>query len=323
MGVKYILNQFGTKIGLSPNTDDSRAVMLRFLNEAADELYNECDPSGSLTEQLFRVNGNQTITMPADVGMVRFVREYTSHIPIHINQMLPRYAQYNWKDAWYNFRIKNVQALQRSISNQAQVMVTVSEVEDPPIVVSIAGPTENADNRFESITMDEISKTGSVPFIDIVSATKNRVGICNVTITDLDDNILTVIPNNKLEARYQILDISQAPWLSANTDTKTNYVEILYKKSLTTLSNDTDEFPAAGYDNQLVNKCLQLWFEEQGKPELAIAYDAKATRGLARKKEDQNRSTEDMVMLVANPHDHLAPRLRRFSWRRWRGYRGT
>jgi hypothetical protein len=87
------------------------------------------------------------------------------------------------------------------------------------------------------------------------------------------------------------------------------------------LSNDTDEFVfGQKYDNIIVNKVMQLWYEEQGNPELAMAFDTKATRSLARKHEDQNRATEDMIATVANPHDVLLPRVRAGRKKYYRGY---
>ena len=76
----------------------------------------------------------------------------------------------------------------------------------------------------------------------------------------------------------------------------------------------------AEYDNILANKCLQLHEEEQDKPDLAAAYDAKATRSLARKHDDQNAATEDMVATVANAHDTLITRVRSGRLRNYRGW---
>ena len=51
---------------------------------------------------------------------------------------------------------------------------------------------------------------------------------------------------------------------------------------------------------------MQLSNEEQNKSDIALAYDSKATRSLARKQEDQNRATEDEIALSRNPHDRLS-----------------
>lgn len=322
MSVKYIFSLAGNKMGLNPAVAAERDILLRWLNEATMELYDQSDMVGSLIEQVFRVNGDQTISLPASIGTVRAMREFNSQMPWHVNQLRPRYNQFNWKDAWRNFRLKNKQALMATVTNQSVGVITVPTVENPPIVVSVSGPTRNATNTTEDITMTSVSMNTTNAYLDFTSVKKNRINTCDVTLSDIDGKLLTIIPNNEIHALYQIIDVSQCPWMQVVTTQFDNYMEILYKKPLTILSNDADEFLTGEYDHILVNKMLQLWGEEQGKSEMALAYDTKATRSLARKQEDQNRETEDEVALVSNPHDTLHRRIGTGTRRRWGSYIG-
>lgn len=310
MPLSYILSQVGNKVGLNPNDSGERSVLLRFVNEAAPELYNQADMAGSLREQVFRVNGDQTIALPHYVGQIRAVREMDSQIAWHLNQLRPRYNQSNWPDMWRNYRLKGLGALQVSVRNQSTLTFTVPVVEDPPLVISVSGPTVGASNTSENVTMSSVSINSTKQYLDISAMKKDRVSNYDVTVKDVDGMTLTVIPNNQLQAQYQIIDVSLAPWLNQTTGQLDHYVEILYKQSLPWFKNDDDEFPALGYDNVLVNKVLQLWYEEQGNAEIAAAYDAKATRSMARIHEDANRATEDVVAMVENGHDMLSPRQR-------------
>jgi len=307
-------------MGLDPSDTGQRAVLLRFANEAADELYNQADIPGSLVEQVFKVNGDQTISLPAYVGRIRAIREYSSQVPWHINQMRPRYNQQNWKDCWRNWRMKNQQCLQATITNQSVLVYTTAAVENPPVVVTVTGPTATATLATESVTLSSTQVTGTVNFLDLVSARKTSANNYDITISDVDGKLLTTIPNNELEAKYQIVDVSLSPWLQQTQSQLDHYVELLYKKILPWYSLDSDEFPAYGYDNAWVNKGLQLWMEEQGKADLAAGYDAKATRTVARRVEDENRATEDTVSLVDNPHDCIQPRIRPRRPGRYGGY---
>ena len=322
MSVKHILSLVGNKIGINPNDINQRDVMLRWLNEASQELYDQSDMVGSLVEQVFRVNGNQTISFPADVGTIRACREYNSQIPWHINQLKPRYNQFNWMDCWRNFRLKNKQTLQATVTNQSVGVITVEAVENPPIVVSVSGPTAGSTNTSEDITMTSTSMMTTNAYLDYTSVKKDRINLYDVTLSDVDGKLLTTIPNNQIRSLYQIVDVSSFPWLQVVTGTFDNYMEILYKKTLNILSNDDDEFLTGEYDYILTNKVLQLWNEEQGKSEIALAYDAKATRSLARKHEEQNRETEDAVSLVANPFDTINRRIGTGLRRRWGSYNG-
>lgn len=321
MSVGYILKQVGAKAGLSPASTTQRPTLLRWLNEAADELYSQASPPGSLWEQVFRVNGDQTITMPWDVGAIQAVREYNSQIAWSINQMRPRYNQFNWPDLWRNVRLKNLQALQRTISNQSQVTLSVTAVENPPVVVTVVGPINGSSNFSESVIMSSTKMTTVNSFVDITSLKKDRVNSYDIVVSDADGNVLSTIPNSRIDSRYQILDISSCPWLAQAYSAQDHYVEILYKKTNYLLQNDSDEFVwGSEYDNILANKCLQLHEEEQDKPDLAAAYDAKATRSLARKHDDQNAATEDVVSTIANTHDTLLTRVRSGRLRNYRGW---
>jgi hypothetical protein len=323
MSVGYILTNAGKKMGLDPSVENERATLLQYLNEAAPELYTQSDLVGSLMEQVFKVNGDQTLSLPAYVGELRAVREYYSMQTWHINQMRPRYNQFNWQDTWRNFRLLGKRALMATVTNLSKGVISVVEVETPPIVITLTGPIAGASCISESVTMDSVSKNTVNSFTDYVAVKKDRVNSFDVTLTDVDGKVLTVIPNNELEAKYQCVDISLCPWLPASVSTVDNYVEILYKKALNLLTLDSDEFPCLGYDNVLVNKIMQLWAEEQGKADVATMYDTKASRTAARIYADANKSTEDVIALVANPHDSIHERTGTALSRRRRLYTGS
>lgn len=310
MPLKTILNIVGGKMGMNPNIQSERNVLLRFVNEAALELYSQSDMAGTLVEQVFKVNGDQTISLPNYVGQLRAVREVNSYIPCHINQLRPRYNVSNWKDMWRNWRIKGQQCLKKSVTNEGPLVISASEVEVPNIVITIAGPTVVASSITEQVTLSAAAVQTINDFQDVTLAVKDRVNNFDILLSDIDGNELTIIPNNMLEASYLIVDVSTLPWASVASAKQDHYVEILYKKALPWLFNDADEFPGKGYDYIIVNKILQLWKEEQDKSEAAMLYDQKATRSLARKHEDENRATEDTVVMQPNGHDEMLAHLR-------------
>lgn len=320
MALGYVLQQVGVKLGQNPNDSGQRAVLLRFANEAAIELYQMSDMAGCLEEQYFRINANQTIAMPEYVGQIRAMREAYSKIALKLSQLRPRYNQFNWQDGWRNWRLKGLQTLQTSITNQSLITFTVEAVENPPVVVSITGSTAGSSNTTESITMISTSMTTVNAYLDITSFTKDRVNNYNINMLDIDNNPMSYLANNQLKAKFQIVDISDSPWYPFNVNPLLGWVEVLYKKALPWFANDTDEFPAVGYDNVWVNKCLQLWYEEQNNPTSAVAYYNKVQQSLAQIHEDTNRGTDDVVSMVSNPHDEMNPRVGfgrdyRWAWR--------
>src|ERR1022692_2632331 len=124
MGLKYVLQQVGYKTGLNPNSVDQRPQLLRFVNEAAIELYQMSDMAGCLEEQYFKINGNQTVGLPDYVGQVRAMREAESRIAISLSQLRPRYNQFNWTDDMRNWRVKGLHTLHTALTNQAALVLT-------------------------------------------------------------------------------------------------------------------------------------------------------------------------------------------------------
>jgi hypothetical protein len=303
--LSYVLQQIGYKVGLNPADSGQRAVLLRFANTAAKELYSISDMSGCLEEQYFKINADQTISLPEYVGQIRAMRESWSHIAIKLSQMRPRYNQFNWTQEWRNWRIKGLQTLQTSLQNQSKLIVSATTIESTPAIINISGPSIGSTNVSETITLSSTPIQTSNTYLDVSAFTRNTVGQYDIILSDIDGNQISYIPNNKLKAQFQIIDISTSPWFPPNVNPLLGWVEVLYKKSLPWFQNDNDEFPVPGYDEVWINKCLQLWYEEAKDIQTATAYYQKAIALLAQIHEDANRGTADEVAFVENPHDRI------------------
>ncbi len=317
MSLRYILEKIGYKVGLNPQDSDERKVLLRFVNEAAPQVYSLSDMAGCLEEQYFQIQSNQTIALPEYVGQLRAMREADTQIALKLSQMRPRYNQFNWADEWRDWRIKGQFPLQTSVKNQSLLVLTVKAVENPPIEVTISGPIEGAARVSEIVIMDAMIKNTTNNFLDVAAITKSNRSAYNVIVSDVDGNQLSYIANDQLKALFQIVDISTAPWSPSPANPLCNWVEVLYKRTLPYLSDDGDEFPVPGYDDIVVYKSLQLWFEEQSNIQVALAYQMKCVQLIAQIHEDANRGTADTISMVANPHDEINPRVgfgRDYRW---------
>lgn len=308
MSLQYVLQQIGFKVGLNPADSGQRAVLLRFANSAARELYQTSDMAGCLEEQVFKINPNQTIALPHYVGQLRAMRETFSRTALTLSQMRPRYNQFNWEGEWRNWRIKGLHPLQTSLTNQAQLVISVEKVENPPIVVNVSGPTLGATRTTETVVMTQTSMQTVNSYLDVSAFTKTTSNQYDVVLSDADGNQISYISNDSLKAEFQIVDISMSPWVPYNLNPLLGWVEVLYKKALPNYSNDNDEFPASGYDDVWIAKALQLYWEEQGNIQTSMAFYQKAQQLLAQIHEDANRGTADMVALVADPHDEIQHR---------------
>jgi len=156
----------------------------------------------------------------------------------------------------------------------------------------------------------EHSQIPGVPITDIIgftrsskpAATQGKVQLLDFADTSI---VYAEIPSNALESKYLIVDVSEFPFSTSAAQDDAHTVQVLYKKALTRLQNDTDEFPAPGYDNILVSKCMELFLEEQGKMEEAILHDRKASRSLARRQADLERGQEQLAVFKRHNHDKL------------------
>jgi hypothetical protein len=97
MSAEYIIDRFGRKVGLNAGDANQRYVILDFLNEAMQSVYEHVDIPGSLVEEEFYVAGKQRIALSRDVHAVRAMREKESKLTWDINNLLPEYNQNNWR----------------------------------------------------------------------------------------------------------------------------------------------------------------------------------------------------------------------------------
>jgi hypothetical protein len=330
MSVEYILDRFGKKVGMLPSDTNQRALLLNYLNEAAQELYEQSDMPGSLEEAEFYVQGDKTVAMPADVYAVRGICEKSGGNAMwDAEPLTARYRENNWETKHSKFRVKGYSPLKVSLptsiteaANSTDKLivraygitttdddyeVVVKTPHSEALLVSVAGPAVASAASSTNVTL---APSNAVVVTDIVSFTRtnkptNTVGAVQL-IDYTDSTVYAEILSNSMESRYLIVDVSEFPFSSSAAQDDAHTLQILYKKALPRLQNDTDEFPAPGYDNILVSKCMELFLEEQGKLEEAILHDRKATRSLARRQADLERGQEQKVVFKRHNHDKLA-----------------
>ena len=330
MSVEYILDRFGKKVGMLPSDTSQRALLLDYLNEAAQELYEQSDMPGSLEEAEFYVQGDKTVAMPTDVYAIRSIREKAgSNAMWDAEPLTSRYRENNWDTNHAKFRVKGYSPLKVSLptsitgaangTNRLIVRtygitttdddyeVVIKTPYSEAFLVSVAGPAVASATSSTNVTL---APSNAVVITDIISFARTlkptaTVGV--VQLIDYVDNsiVYAEIPSNSMESRYLIVDVSEFPFSSSAEQDDSHTLQILYKKTLPRLQNDTDEFPAPGYDNIIVSKCMELFLEEQGKIEEAILHDKKASRSLARRQADLERGQEQKIVFKRHNHDKL------------------
>lgn len=302
MPLKDILVSVAADVGLPNYTEDDavRAHLIEKVNKAAKEIYERTDVSGCLRELFVKVTPNKVIALPQFVGELRAIRQRSIERPWTLNDLRPRYHVYSWESQWRSWRFIGYAAIQTDIVNAAPVYINIP-VADSTLTVTIVGATIDSNRVIDTITLSATSNTSTKNFTSIDSIQLNKVADYDITILDAEDNELAVIPNNVLESRYALYDVSAYP-SGGDCSDGTNLMEVLYKMRLPWLSEDNDVFPVPDHDDIIAEKTVQLYVEKQeGKEDRAVLLDQKIERALARKMQDKEGVNVKKMKFVENP----------------------
>ncbi len=258
-----ILTDISVEIGKTANDGDKSARTYR-INKAAEEIHEANDLEESLDEEIVNFNQEsaQTIALPAYMFKVRGARYVDGRVPISIDDMRNRY-NFSWymeNETWYiKPRAKGLSPLSRSIDNQSVLKLSVPIAETQEFSVTITGKTDNSNRRSESVIFPagtlELSSIGN--YVSVESITKSRITAYDVTIKDVEDNILGQILNSEYQSQYrlyQIMDEERGVTLPSNF----SGTEILFKKKFQPFKNDGDCFLGTSrYDKAIFWKFME------------------------------------------------------------------
>lgn len=313
MALIQILQTFCRKSGWDPNTQ--RAALIPIINSAAKEIYEFTDLPGSLREIVALVPPGNIIALPYYVGELRAMREYYSFNKVLFREMAPKYSYQPWKELWSNWRVLAKSPIQNTITNATiPIVLTIAAPETEDIVVTFEGRTTAASRITEPVTIaaGQVTASATEPFIELYSITKTSTNDNDITVTGYDQNsqpmVLALIPNNRLESRYTIVDVSKLP-SGGEQGTANRYIEVLYKEPLFYMTEDGDTFPAEGFDDAIAYKALEheASTRENGS-DMALAWYEKCVQILNQRTEHTNGSTQKEMMMAPNGYLGLWPR---------------
>ena len=355
MSAEYIIDRFGRKVGLNAGDSNQRYVILDFLNEAMQSIYEYVDIPGSLVEEEFYVAGKQRIALSRDVHAIRAMREKESKLTWSVNNLLSEYNQNNWRSDSRCWRVVGYDPLKKSLSStitgsrgssatgltvhwfaniaateKLAVTFETSASDRQTLEVwsnypgTAAAYTTTSSPHSVALTLDNNRTITSVIGMRRYDTNNKRFGdhASNdgglVRLVDTADTsiIYSEIPHDETEARYLIVDISEFPWDDTAAQDDSHTLQVLYKKKLKHIKSDNDPFPLYGFENIVMHKMMQLFLEEQGKLQESMVYDGKVNRDLGRKIADLERGQKRIMQFGRHPHDSLT------LARRWHYHRG-
>ena len=276
MSLKNILLDVSSVLGLDIANADELAYHIAKINEAAEELYRSNDIPDCLREQLFSFDDSETfqVALPSQVDKIRAIRLYdTNRGQVSVEDMRPRYHKNRWGGVGkLRFQIKQQNALlQRSINNAALFTFTLKEVETVPVVINIVGKTTKSSRFSETLTIPagNLSVITTKSYEEFIAIEKSSLNNYDITITDVDDEIMGEIKNYELSPRYTILKIREDDFsYLTNNSYPLNLFECLYKTAFIPFRNNYDEFPCRNCDKLIAWKFIEHYAIFKGTPEL-------------------------------------------------------
>ena len=249
--------------------EDDKTYLNQRINAIATELYDKQDLVGSMFEVIgFWDNDTKLVSFPPSVGEVRGAHYYDSPVEITLRDIRPRYATGFYGIQLKDFRELGISSLAVQMDNYSGLSFSLpeGEVAEKDIVITIIGQTPVSTRKQERVTIltGENSVTSTNNWIGAPETIK-KLEACefDITVMDIEETELAIIPNNALLSEYlifQVRDDNMVGQLSSNS------IEILYKKKLEPLVNEGDEFLSGKYDEVILWKFLEeFWSTQEGK----------------------------------------------------------
>ena len=170
MSAEYIIDRFGKKVGLNPSDENQRFVILDFLNEAMQSVYEYVDIPGALVEEEFYVAGNKRIAMSRDVQSIRAMREKESQLPWTARNLLSEYNHNNWPSDSRCWRIVGYEPLKKSLPTattstrgSTATGLTVQAYANIAATEKLAITFETSTSDRQTVTITPGAHTGSSP----------------------------------------------------------------------------------------------------------------------------------------------------------------
>lgn len=298
MPLSYILRRISSEEGygnLSSNAEQ-RQRLIDHINRAAQYLWDALEMQNTDMELSTYVDMGAELIAPAYVNRLIAVRFTHNQTPWDVTDLRPRYSNTPWTEKWNHFREKKPTTLAVRITTPTTL--TFEGAADDT-VLSVTGPTSNAQQVNETITMNATSKTTSNIFTaNPYTISKPAKSTQNIIVKDQDGTEIGVIYNNLPRAFYRVFDVSVYPTVSWG-----NFqypVQILYQEALPRLEDNADEFPIPGWDEFLIEKTKQLLLSEKDfdagqKKELDLVAQIEAW------KSKQNEGKKRVLQIKENP----------------------
>lgn len=300
--LRDILIGISADTGLSLEDQETKAMLVFKVNELAQELHESTDLVNSLDELLLWYDpAEKQVALPYLVDELRGIAWYLGPEKITMNDMRPLYG--NNMDMYtqcLNWRDKYEHPFARPLINYSRLKFTLPAELDYDIPIKIIGRTEDSDRLIELVNFSHHTTEVECQstWINVESIQKELITKYNISIFDVENNLLGVIPNIATECRYRIIQILDD---SVQHNQLTTGVRVLFKKRFFPMINDEDVFSCGNlYDKMIQWKFLYEYWSKMETPtaQLKAANALQMVTLLTHQKEKNHNQGHDKPMEV-------------------------
>ena len=279
-----------------------RAQLVKLLNHAAREIYQELECNRIMREVSVVVGSNKHVALPSLIGDLRGMRQHRSEQLVPLDSLGIRYtsdtAQYKWNN-WREVGESAVHTYNEAIDTITAESSVVENVE-----LTIAGPTNLAQQDRETLLLNSASVESTKlfqPQIKSISCKTPRAA--DIVIRAASGIEIARLYNNELRTRYRVVDVSELFW-GTDTSAGETIVDVLFKAPLVYMSDDTDSFPGGDiYDEAWHARAMYLHFAPMAnKQEDARTYRVRSILALTNIKDGSERNVVKKITYGRNKY---------------------
>ena len=250
-----------------------KSIWVARINEAARGLYERSELLDSSRTAVFETSelATDVIAFPWYVMVPLRIRNIRTKEIFDFAQQAGRFQEF--QTDFNNFTITKRSPLNREILNAGPLTFTLKDTESATFRIS--GRTNKSSSFVETLTITNArSGITAASWEDVESITQD-VHTYDTTVTDIDDVVVSRIPNNMTEVFYTHYRFKDDWWQNTN---KQDTLELLYRPIYEPMLDDRSNFQCGSrYDDAIKYMTLSRdALESEKNPGLAQQYDAKA-----------------------------------------------
>lgn len=261
------------------------SVSLARINRAAKELFTNYELLDAQRECTLDKGLDELVALPWFIDKIVAIRPNTDFDKSKLIHRVNKYRTGNWT-LTLDLEDTGRNPLHTNITNAANLVLTIPKPETAAFSVTVTGGNNLSSSLSETVTfaVGETSKKTVNRYKDVFCIAQEKHKY-DLTVSDIDDQELAIIPNHLTEAQYRIIRVNDP---TGRFTYNYKYVDILYKPHYRPFVNDGDQFMCGDrYDRAIVFKYISDMYLVSDPKKSIVALQACEAQILQVRKTDQ------------------------------------